>query len=92
MKNAVKYEIMTENVNPFARSLCEKYISKYFLGFSVYEQIGFWQGECEQSLCYVIVTEKQYEHLVFRVANKIKCINKQDAVLVVKTKVKIELV
>lgn len=92
MIKQVKYAIMTENVNPFARSLCEKYIAKYFPGFSVYEQTGFWEGLFEQSLCHMTITDKESEHLILEVAERIRSLNCQEAVLVVKTKVRTELV
>ena len=45
------YRIQTENLN---KALICEHVSNYFDGFSIYEQIGYWQGKAENSLCIEI--------------------------------------
>ena len=48
------YRLHTQNKRK--KWIC-KLVSQYFAGFSVIEQIGYWNGKPEKSLCIEIATE-----------------------------------
>lgn len=74
------YRIHTQNKNK--KFLCQL-ISKYFDGFSVIEQIGYWQSKKEKSLCIEIVADTASTALKIGQLCKAICgYNRQDAVLI----------
>ncbi len=77
-----KFELHTEDKN---REGIERIVKSHFSSFSIQGQIGFWQGGIEKSLCIVITGTKKDVHAVVDIARRIKTLNKQDSVLVVKT-------
>lgn len=85
----IKHEILTENKNI---GYIAKTIAKYFTGFSITEQTGFWQGKQEKSLNITIITEKENGFMVDRIADQIRSYNQQDAVMVVSSKVNVKFV
>ena len=82
----LKYEILTENKN---YQYIESAVSKYFPGFSIVEQIGYWQGGQERSLNITIIAKKSKHHLIRHIAEKIKSYNRQQSVMIVVSKVKV---
>ena len=85
----IKYEIITED--KYSGSI-EEIVSKYFSGFSMSEQIGYWRGIQENSLVITIIDTKRSRYKVYRIAEMIKHHNGQEAVLVVETKVKVKYI
>ncbi len=81
----LKYEILTENKN---YQYIESAVSKYFSGFSIVEQTGFWNRCQEESLNITIIAEKSKRHLIRHIAEKIKSCNEQQSVMIVISKVK----
>jgi len=76
------YRIFTERKNS---KKIEKLISKYFKGFSLIKNNGYWKLQKEKSLIIEIVTDDTNK-LINDLAKEIKEINKQEAVLVQKVK------
>jgi hypothetical protein len=74
----IKYEIMTEDLR---RDLIVKMITKSFKGFSIVEQIGFWEGKQEKSVTYIIFADRSDLYLIELLCRDIKSLNEQDAVL-----------
>ena len=75
------YRIQTENKN---RKVIEQLVSVHFTEFSIYTQIGYWQGKREKSLCIEIVSDDSPE-VALQISKLCKAIcahNKQDCVLV----------
>ncbi len=81
----IKYEILTENKN---YQYIEYVVSKYFQGFSIIEQTGFWNRCQENSLNITIIAEKSKRYLIRHIAEKIKSYNQQQSVMIVISKVK----
>ena len=73
------YRINTEDLN---RGTIESIVSAKFQGFSVLDQVGFWQGARESSLAIEIETEETRQDDVLTIAAQIKAANNQQAVLV----------
>lgn len=75
-----KFEIMTQDLN---RELVEKLIGEHFKGFSIIEQIGYYDGKREDSINIVIMAPACDKFLVEELAGKIRDLNSQDSVLVI---------
>lgn len=75
-----KYEIMTEDLN---REAIEKMIGGHFKGFSITEQIGYYDGKREDSICIVIMAPARDKFLIEELAGKIRDLNSQESVLVI---------
>lgn len=75
-----KFEIMTEDLN---RELIEKIIGEHFKGFSITEQVGYYDGKREDSINIVIMAPAKDKFLIEDLAGKIRDLNSQDSVLVV---------
>ena len=74
-----RYEILTEDKN---RDFIEKTVNKYFSGYTLRKQIGYWQGTPEKSLSIIILAENKIEQEVISiVCNEIKVYNNQDSVI-----------
>lgn len=76
----ILYRIMTEEVN---RAEIIKLADKYFDGYSTSRpdtREGHWNGQEEKSLLIEVITDKKSD--VMKLANDIKIMNKQEAVLV----------
>lgn len=73
-----KFRLYTEDLN---RDLVEKLIAKSFKGFTVIEAMGYWNGIRENTLIIEIIATKQDLHLIEHICEKIKQLNKQEAVL-----------
>lgn len=74
------YRIHTENKH---KKFIEQLVSEHFAGFSIYTQIGYWQGKREKSLCIEITVDSPAA--VFKIERICKAIcgyNKQECVLV----------
>lgn len=73
------YRIHTENRNK--NWICQL-ISEHFSGFSIYEQIGFWQGKPEKSLCIEIDSARPSDGVKLnRICRAICGYNQQENVL-----------
>ena len=72
------YRIFTENKN---QEELEKLATKYFEGFTIVKGEGFWRLQKENSLIIEIVTEEPKAR-INKLAQDIKKINKQEAVLI----------
>ena len=79
-----KYEIMTEMKN---KEGIRRIVSDHFSGFTISCQSGFGKGEHENSLCITIIGGIVDIHAVIDIARRIKTLNEQESVLVVKTNV-----
>lgn len=75
-----KYEIMTEDLN---REVIEKMIGEHFKGFSITEQIGYYDGKREDSICIVIMAPAGKKFKIEELAGKIRDLNSQESVLVI---------
>lgn len=75
--NGSLHRLFIEDVN---RGALIDLVSSYFDGFSVREQIGYWQGQAEKSLLIEVITDKTAA--VYELAGKIKALNCQESVLV----------
>ena len=84
----ILYRIYTERKNlPEIESIVTQ---AGFDGFTMLDAVGFWQGKAEYSLVLEFITEEdpQFFHTrIVQVAETIKRINAQDAVLVTSQKV-----
>jgi uncharacterized membrane-anchored protein YitT (DUF2179 family) len=78
----MKYSIYTENKN---KELIEQVISEYFDGFTIIESVGYWKGTKESGLIIEIICSDNMA--VYRLAEDIKTLNKQESVLVTWTNV-----
>ncbi len=76
------YRIFTENQNEVE---IEKIVNKFYPGFTVVKGEGFWRMQKEDSLIIEIVTQDE-DTKINTVAQEIKELNKQEAVLVQKIK------
>ena len=88
------YRIFTENV-PANRSEVERTVSKYFGGYTVFDSVGYWNGRKENSLCIEVVTDIEpanIKKLVKKLAEDIRVVNNQEAVLVQKLEVETFLI
>jgi hypothetical protein len=74
----VKYEIMTENLN---LNMIVKIVNSHFSGFSIVKQLGYWEGEQEQSLNIVIFGNSSDLCAVEDIIDRIKTLNKQQSIL-----------
>jgi hypothetical protein len=74
------YRIFTEDKN---HKQLERLIANYFKGFTLVKGEGFWRLQKENSLIVEIVTEDP-EAKISKLAQDIKLLNKQEAVLVQK--------
>jgi len=84
------YRLFTENKKK--KQICQL-VSNSFSGFTVFEAIGYWQGESEKSLCIEIYsTSANADVLINKVCRAICCLNKQDVVLLQKIKINAFLV
>jgi hypothetical protein len=74
------YRLYTQDKN--RRFICEL-VSKYFPGFSIIKQTGYWQGKKECSLCIEIISDMpSVRHNIDLICRAIKGHNNQSAVLV----------
>lgn len=81
------YRLYTENKNK--RWICQL-VSQHFNGFSVTEQIGYWRGKKEKSLCIEIIADAGGTmHYISRIVKAIQGYNKQNEVLVYRIEGKI---
>ena len=76
------YRIFTEDKN---QSGIEGVVSKHFPGFTIYKAEGFWRLQKENTLVIEIITEDT-DAKINRVAQDIKLLNRQEAVLIQKVK------
>ncbi len=74
------YRICTEDIN---QGKIEKIVSKSYPGFTIIKGEGFWESQKEESLIIEIVTGND-DGIINDIANKIKKVNNQDAILVQK--------
>jgi len=76
----ILYRLHTQNKNC---KWLEQIISEHFAGFSIQEQIGYWQGQKEKSLCIEIMTERKSAPIrIQEIVKKICGYNKQKCVLI----------
>lgn len=73
------YRILTENKNKVAVISA---IAEHFAGFTVIEAMGYWRGAPEPCLIIEVDGTEGFAPCVEQVANIIRIINDQDAVLV----------
>ncbi|MBW8002570.1 MAG: DUF3574 domain-containing protein [Planctomycetes bacterium] len=73
-----KFEILTEDKN---RDKIIAEVSKFFDGFSITEQIGYWKGEQEKSLNIMIVGRYSDSRKIDRIASAIQNFNDQESVM-----------
>ena len=62
-------------------------VDKYFDCYSLFQGVGMWKGQIEQSLLIEIAVDAKADHTIARaaaleLADDIKILNKQEAVLV----------
>jgi hypothetical protein len=74
----VKYEIFTENLN---LNMVVKIVSSHFQGYSIVKQLGYWEGQQEQSLNIVIFGNSSDLCAIEDVIDRIKTLNKQHCIL-----------
>lgn len=72
------YRLFTENKN---RAELEKLVSEHFSGFTLYNATGYWHKQKEKSLIIEIVAD-DVDANITTLAEAIKVINKQEAVLI----------
>lgn len=86
----VKYEILTEDKNNTVNGLIEKCITGYFQSFSIQKQIGYYYNVRENSQTIIIITiaGDRTRGLIYELAERIKTLGNQEAILVIETKVK----
>ena len=75
------FRIYTENKN---KEDIQALVSKYFEGFTLYEAKGVWKGKSEPSLVIEVLGHGSLTGIVREVAEKIKKLNNQEAILVQK--------
>lgn len=69
----------------------ERIASKCFDGFTLFNTIGYWKGKKENAVCIEIIgTAKDYRQVKF-LASKIKSINNQESVYVIRQSIDAEL-
>lgn len=73
----VLFRIITEDVN---RPELLALVGSFFDGFTMRQGIGYWKGEAEDSITLEVITPDSAK--VMDLADKIKLLNKQEAVLV----------
>lgn len=85
------YRIYTEDVN---REGIIKFVSTYFTGFTVLEATGVWEGKTERSIVIEIVSHDMVGGfgVLRRIAEFIKEVNGQDAVLITRQPVESRLI
>jgi len=84
------YRILTEDKN---RKLVQDEVSRHFSGYTVYTGIGVWQGGTEKNLTIEIDTLGDDNRLaVYRIAEYIKKVNGQEAVLIQEIESKSKLI
>jgi len=84
------YRIHTQNKR---KKFIEQLVSEHFAGFSIYEQIGYWKGKREKSLCIEIISDSLAAALKITMICKTICgYNKQNCVLVQAIPVKVKLI
>ena len=76
------YRIFTEDKN---QSGIEGVVNKHFPGFTIYKAEGFWRLQKENTLVIEIITEDA-DAKINRIAQDIKLLNRQEAVLIQKVK------
>ena len=94
MINQTQYTIHTEDISAVNRSLIVKTISKHFAAFNIQTGTGYWNTERENSMHITIITDrsKAQRHLIERIADDIREINKQECVLLTAAKIKGKLI
>lgn len=82
----MKFEIYTEDLN---REYIESVLNKHFKGYTLSEQIGFWNGHKEASLLITIITIADDDDLIATLCEKIRDYNEQDTVMISVSPVKV---
>lgn len=95
MPKQIEYKIYTEDTNAANRSLIIKTVSKHFKAFTVNTgNVGYWEGQQENSLQITTITEpgRKQRHLIERIAEQIRDINRQECVMLTATKIRGKLI
>ena len=74
---AVRYRLYTEN----AANL-PKLVARYFDGATIYDGLGLWQGEQEQSAVIEVIASRADLQQILNLAGDIRVTNRQQSVLV----------
>jgi len=83
------YRIFTEDIN---RKQVEGIVGSKYIGYTLLNATGVWNGQKEKSLIVEIITEKPEPKKVRWIAEKIKSHNNQEAVLIQTLKDNMELI
>jgi hypothetical protein len=76
----IQYRLYTEDKN---REWLEEILSERFSDFTIQEQIGYWDGGKEKSLCIEIMSNRKSDPIRIQELVKMICgYNQQDYVLV----------
>lgn len=84
-----RYRLHTENVN---RPAIEALVSRYFPGFSITENTGYYKGTRERSLVIEILAPGTLAHVIKFLGKAIAQANAQECVLITADKVTGEFV
>lgn len=85
------YRIYTEDKN---EQLIIELCNEYFDAYTLYYTVGYWKGKRELSLVIEIITEDMPQKYgkVQGLANEIKILNNQEAVLITEQEILCELI
>lgn len=72
------YNIFTEDIKP---KTVQKIVSKYFDGFTISKNIGFWKGQKEKSIKIEIILPGRHLTKIRNLAKEIKIALNQEAVI-----------
>jgi len=81
------YRIMTEDIKG-----TDKIASRYFQGFSVRQQTGYWNGLKEKSICIEIVADQSEEPKVMELCAQLKKKNAPESALMQKLDYKTDFI
>jgi len=76
------YRILTQKVDEFSEVIIRACVAKSFNGFTILEGTGYWNGVEEDCLIVEIISERDFDFEIERIAKDIKRQLKQEAVLV----------
>ena len=74
-----KYRILTENLN---RDKVADIVARHFAGFTIIAGDGHWKGGSEKSVTIEVIAERDVLETIRFIAQEIKTLNKQEAVII----------
>ena len=85
----IEYKIQTEDIN---REKILRIVRNIFSGFSVQVQLGYWDKIQENSICIIVIANREDRDAIFNIAKGIKDLNNQESVLVTEQEIRSVLI